>query len=98
MLLSRFQFHVNDSFIKQKIQPSLTTLTFYLRSEDPKEMAGKKKEDNKKGDAGKGKDGKGKDAKGKGGGGGDDKKEKGGSSKGAQSINVRHILVSVTVK
>ncbi|KAK5664368.1 hypothetical protein OQA88_591 [Cercophora sp. LCS_1] len=52
-------------------------------------MAGKKKDDNKKADAGKGKDGKGKDAKGKG---GDDKKDKGGGAKGAQSINVRHIL------
>jgi hypothetical protein len=57
-------------------------------------MAGKKKEDNKKNDS-KGKDAKGKDSKGKGG--GDDKtKEKGGgAAKGAQSINVRHILVSL---
>ncbi|KAK0623093.1 hypothetical protein B0T14DRAFT_494626 [Immersiella caudata] len=55
-------------------------------------MAGKKKDDNKKNDS-KGKDAKGKDGKGKGG--GDDKgKEKGngGGVKGAQSINVRHIL------
>ncbi len=56
-------------------------------------MAGKKGGDNKKTDAGKGsKDAKGKESgKGKGkGGGGDEKKEKGG-----QSINVRHILVSI---
>ncbi|KAK1751588.1 peptidyl-prolyl cis-trans isomerase PIN4 [Echria macrotheca] len=56
-------------------------------------MAGKKKEDNKKSDGGKGKD-----AKGGKKGGGDDKskdnnKDKsGGGAKGAQSINVRHIL------
>ncbi|KAK0646337.1 hypothetical protein B0T16DRAFT_330623 [Cercophora newfieldiana] len=55
-------------------------------------MAGKKKEDNKKSDS-KGKDSSkgGKDGKGKGG--ADDKsKDKAGGAKGAQSINVRHIL------
>ncbi|KAK4455889.1 peptidyl-prolyl cis-trans isomerase PIN4 [Podospora aff. communis PSN243] len=51
-------------------------------------MAGKKKEDNKKNDS-KGKDAKGKDAKGKG---GETKEKGGGAVKGAQSINVRHIL------
>jgi hypothetical protein len=59
-------------------------------------MAGKKKEDNKKSDGGKGKDSKGKDAKGKGGGTEDKSKDKGGGAKGAQSINVRHILVGVS--
>jgi NIMA-interacting peptidyl-prolyl cis-trans isomerase 4 len=54
-------------------------------------MAGKKKEDNKKNDS-NGKDAKGKDAKGKG---GETKDKGGGAVKGAQSINVRHILVSI---
>lgn len=55
-------------------------------------MAGKKKDDSKKGDS-KGKDSKDVKGKGKGSGAGDDKsKDKGGGAKGAQSINVRHIL------
>lgn len=52
-------------------------------------MGGKKKEDSKKADSAKGK-GKGADDKSK-------DKDKGGSTKGAQSINVRHILVGFSV-